>query len=284
MVAPLPSAPSVSVVIPCYNSARYLTDTAHSVLSQSLQDMEIVLVDDGSTDHTIELIGKLIADNPRHRFQCLSQRNGGVACARNLGIANALGRYIIPLDSDDQLAPGMLEECARLLDENDELSVVYTDRMDFGDFEEYQAAGNYRLSSLKYFNQLAYCCMYRKSVWSDIGGYRRNVSGFDDWDFWIALASRKNPAVHIAKPLLLHRRHRSSQLWDIVEEYELLFAQIILNNREVYSTEELAMAECFLETGESSALISASKFVFLGCYFARYQDKGIHPGTQSRHL
>jgi glycosyltransferase involved in cell wall biosynthesis len=249
-----------------------------SILEQSFQDMEIVFVDDGSSDNTVEIITAAIAGNPRQRLQLLSQPNKGVASARNLGVSAARGEYILPLDSDDLIEPAMLAECADLLDQSSTLSVVYTDRRDFGDIEQLCAAGKYELSSQKYLNQLAYCCMYRKSVWAEIGGYRENVSGFDDWDFWIALASRKKRGMHVAKPLLKHRRHRASQLWSVSKNYETLFAKIIVNNREVYSDKEVSVAERLLSHGEPASVISASKMVFMRAYYAAYED------TQANNL
>lgn len=279
----LKEKPKVSVIIPCYNSSRYLVETVQSVLKQSLQNLEIVIVDDGSVDNTREVIDQLVVENPGANFHFLSQVNKGVASARNLGICAAQGGYILPLDADDLIESRMLEECSRLLDAENELSVVYTDRLDFGDFERQWSAGKYDLSYLKYFNQMAYCCMYRKSVWAEIGGYRVNVSGFDDWDFWIALAVRGYRARHIAKSLLRHRRHKFSQLWRIIADYERLFAQIILNNIEAYSNEEAHMAKRFLEFGESSRVIRMSKLIFLGRYYEHYRQKDVISMGESVH-
>ena len=269
---PEPATVKVSVVIPCFNSSAFLAETVASVLAQTLRDCEIVFVDDGSTDDTRPIIEHLMAacaDRPMH---LVSQTNAGVAAARNRGIAEARGRYVLPLDADDLIAPTMLEECAVLLDADAEIAVVYTDRRDFGDVDGEWPAGKFALGHLKYFNQIAYCSLFRRSMWEDLGGYRVNVTGFDDWDFWVAAAARGYRGKHLPKPLLRHRRHRQSHLWRIVGEYERLHARIILNNRGAYSAAEVEIADRFLREGTASALLTSARIVFLGRYYAGYES------------
>lgn len=256
----------VSVVIPCHNSARFLPDVIASVLAQSVTDFEIVLVDDGSRDDTRGVCESIIAANLDRPITVVAQDNAGVAAARNAGIAVSRTPYILPVDADDSIGPTMLEECARILDTEPETALVFTDREDFGGLDGLHAAQQFELSRLKYFNQIGYCSMFRRTMWERIGGYRTNVTGFDDWDFWIAAASRGFAARHIPKPLLRHRRHARSQLHDIVNDYERLFASIIVNNRTVYRADEVAGAERFLATGETSSLLTAAKKIFMMKY------------------
>jgi glycosyltransferase involved in cell wall biosynthesis len=273
-VAREPQAPvKVSVVIPCYNSTAFLNDTARSVLAQTLLDIEIIFVDDGSSDGTARMVERIITANPGHRVRLATQSNAGVAAARNRGISEAYGRYILPLDADDCIAPTTLEECAALLDADAALHIVYTDRQDFGDIDRIWTAGKFELRRLKYFNQISYCSMFRKSMWEELVGYRTNVSGFDDWDFWIAACLRGFRARHLPKPLLRHRRHHDSFLWKILDQYETLFAQLILNNPEAYSAEEIEAANRFISLGAASSLLQASKFIFVSRYYEGYGIK-----------
>jgi glycosyltransferase involved in cell wall biosynthesis len=264
------SSVKVSVVIPCHNSSIFLAESVQSVVAQTLSDLEIIFVDDGSVDDTRVLIERLIAEIPDRRMRLVSQANAGVAAARNRAISEARGRFILPLDADDLIDPVMLEECAELLEAEPQLALVYTDRQDFGDIERIWSAGSYDLPHLKYFNQIAYCTMFRRSMWEDIQGYRVNVSGFDDWDFWVAAALRGFRGRHLPKPLLKHRRRKDSFLWRILDQYERLYAQIILNNRDAYSNAEVEMADKFISHGEMSTMLSSSKFVFLARYYEGY--------------
>lgn len=261
---------AVSVVIPCHDSAQFLAETVASVAAQALRDFEIVLVDDGSTDGTRALIDELIAMHPDLSMRLVAQARGGVAAARNAGIAVARGRYILPLDADDLIAPAMLGDCARMLDGDPAAGVVCCDRQDFGDIEQRVAAGPFDLQRLKYFNQLAYCSMYRREVWQAGGGYRSNVDGFDDWDFWIAAAARGVTAVYLPLPHLKHRRRGDSFMWSLLQDYERLHARIILNNSAVYSAAEVQQAAAFLEHGTPSPVLRSARILYLGRYYGGY--------------
>lgn len=99
----------VSVVIPAYNAERYLEETVRSVLAQTYQDFEIIIVDDGSKDGTVALANRLAKEDPRITV-LRNPRNQGVAETRNHGIRQATGTYIALLDSDDVWAPAKLEK------------------------------------------------------------------------------------------------------------------------------------------------------------------------------
>src|SRR3954468_2424350 len=111
----MPDAPVVSVVIPCHNSVPYLRETLNSAATQSLQALEIILVDDGSRDGTQDLIRSLAQAHADRSVRVILQERAGVASARNAGIAAARGRYVLPLDADDLIMPHMAEKCACLL-------------------------------------------------------------------------------------------------------------------------------------------------------------------------
>lgn len=260
----------VSVVIPCHNSSLYVEETARSVLAQSLDAIEIVFVDDGSTDDTVAVIEAFIASVTPMRCRLLKQRQSGVAAARNAGIAASAGRYILPLDADDLIEPLMLAHGVSVLEQHPDVSIVYGDRRDFGDFDQIWTAGRFELARLKYFNQLTYCALFRRSLWQSVGGYRSNVDGFDDWDFWIACAAKQATAVHLPQPYVLHRRRRDSRLWTLIGQYEQLFSQIILNHPHVYSSREVHEAERFLNDGKVSSTIRLSRVIFCERYYTGY--------------
>ncbi len=262
-------AVTVSIVVPCHNSTRWLAGTVASLTAQTLTALEIILVDDGSRDGTRALIAELIAANPTHRIRSVFQDNAGVGAARNRGVAMARGRYILPVDADDLIAPDMAAVCAAQLDADPSIGVVYTDREEFGDVAAVWPAGRFDLARLKYFNQLSYCALYRKTVWDAVGGYRTNVDGFDDWDFWIAAAARGVRGHHQPGAFLKHRKRADSQMWDIVDRYDRLFAAIILNNPAVYSDTERTAAETLLATGVAAPLFRTSRYVFMGHFLGK---------------
>ncbi len=253
----------VSVVVPCFNSQRYLRQTLTSLDEQTYPHFEVVLVDDGSTDASVQIARAWMQQNPQRLSTLITQTNRGVAAARNAAIAVARGPYILPLDSDDCLTENFLAEGVTRLDEVSETALVFTDRREFGNSSTYWRSGSFDLAALRLFNQIPYAALFRKIIWQGVGGYRSNVDGFDDWDFWIACAARGFRGERLEGPLLLHRDRADSQFWQIVERYESLFARIILNNSAVYSPGEVLQARAWLESGARSSLLSASRFLFL---------------------
>ena len=109
--------PKVSVIIPCYNHGEYLDEAVESVLTQTYQNFEIIIVDDGSTDQsTIDLLK--VYRKPKTRV--IRTDNQGLASARNNGIKEAKGEYILPLDADDKIGKEYLKKAVKILDENED--------------------------------------------------------------------------------------------------------------------------------------------------------------------
>jgi len=113
--------PAVSVIIPTFNRAKFVTLAIDSVLSQTYKDFEIIVVDDGSTDTTQEVIAPY-----RDKIKYIRQNNLGASAARNTGILNSNAKYIAFLDSDDLFVPGKLEKQVPVLDERDDVATVYS--------------------------------------------------------------------------------------------------------------------------------------------------------------
>ena len=105
----MPSSPQVTVIIPAYNYARYLPQAIGSVLRQTCPDFELVIVDDGSTDNTAEVVKPFLKADPRVRYTY--QKNAGLSAARNTGIRNARTPFLAFLDADDEWEPAFLERC-----------------------------------------------------------------------------------------------------------------------------------------------------------------------------
>jgi glycosyltransferase involved in cell wall biosynthesis len=140
-----PSSPRISVIIPTYNRAGYIRQAIDSVLQQSVDAVEVIVADDGSTDETRAVVGEY-----GDRVKYVVTQNGGVAHARNVGMRHATGDYLTFLDSDDVLYPHMLELESRILDRHPEIAMVYAEMSAFDDegfFDRYH---------LKTYHQSAY--------------------------------------------------------------------------------------------------------------------------------
>jgi glycosyltransferase involved in cell wall biosynthesis len=189
----------VSVIIPCYNQGQYLDEAVDSVLSQSFQNFEIIIVNDGSTDD--DTVSKLKNYN-KPKCRVINTANNGLAAARNNGIRESSGRYILPLDADDKIDTGYLEAAALILDEKEEIGIVYCEAEYFG-----EKTGRWNLpvfspSKMLMANSIFCCSMFRKADYLKTTGFNTNMKyGWEDWDFWLSLIElgkgvHKLPDVH----------------------------------------------------------------------------------------
>lgn len=178
--------PLASVVIPYYNRADTIDETLDSLKYQTYLNFEIIVVDDGSTDsESVAKINILKKENSHIRF--VSQPNAGVAAARNNGIAQAIGKYIICLDSDDILEPTFIEKALLVLETSPDAALVTTHQKMFGVMDELYEKTPYDAYHLIDDNMVITAAMFRKDAWEKSGGYKSGI-GYEDWDFWLTLA------------------------------------------------------------------------------------------------
>jgi len=195
--------PKVSVIIPCYNQGQFLDEAVNSVLSQTYQDFEIIIVNDGSTDDfTTDILKKY----SKPKTQVIQTDNQGLASARNNGIAVAKGRYILPLDADDKIGKKYLEEAVKVLDGNPGIGIVYCKAKTFGAFEEMWELPEYSLEKMLIDNIIFCSAFFRRKDWEEIGGYDSGmVYGWEDYDFWLSLIEKGVLVYRIPKVLFYYR-------------------------------------------------------------------------------
>ena len=180
------TSPLVSVIITCYNDGEYIKEAIESVEQSTLKNVELIIVDDCSTDlSTTNKLNELISQNYTIIF---CPQNKGVGNARNMGIENAKGQYILTLDGDDKLMPQYLEKAANVLNTNQNTVLVYCNVKRFGLLNTIRVAPEFNLQTLLAGNYIASASMFRKSNWQTAGGYDSQMPNYEDWEFWITLA------------------------------------------------------------------------------------------------
>jgi glycosyltransferase involved in cell wall biosynthesis len=202
------------VIIPAYNEAsRHLDDSIESVLDQTYTDFELILVDDGSTDHTPDL-----AAGYGEAIRYKRQPNGGLAAARNTGISQARGEYIAFLDADDLYLPHRLASQVPLLDRDPTLGLVYGQAIVFGDGveKEYLLPETEKLVQGSIFESLYFenvipvlSVLTRKSILLDLGGFDTTTPATEDWELWLRIAARF-PVAFVSEPVARYRVHKSN--------------------------------------------------------------------------
>jgi glycosyltransferase involved in cell wall biosynthesis len=238
-----PAVPLVSVVIPCYNQAAFLPEAVASVAAQTFKDLEIIIVNDGSTDATETTARGLMAQYPELKLRLLQKRNEGLAQARNDGVAAAAGAYILPLDADDRIASAMLEKTVGLLASRPAIAIAYTDVVHFGQAQKTIQAAEYDFDKICRNNQLNYCSLFRREAWETAGGYNPNmIWGYEDWDFWISCGEAGLKAARVPEPLLHYRVKENSMYTAAIQHDAELRARIVLNHPRCYEGPQVASA------------------------------------------
>lgn len=220
---PVPSVsfPLVSVVIPLYNYAKYIREAIDSVLAQTWPNVEVIVVDDGSTDDPYPVIRDLAITS---KIQYVYQENQGAAAARNKGIEISTGEWIICLDADDMLKPTYIMECLQV----PEADIISTSMIYFGDENRVHTFSQKPVySEFIYNNQIHCASMFRKEVWEKVGGFDGKLgSVYDDWDFWIGATKLGYEVKTISKPLFLYRKHGPSMIDQALSRHEELYSYI----------------------------------------------------------
>lgn len=267
--------PKVSVVIPCYKQARFLQEAVESVVGQTFGDWEVVVVNDGSPDNTSAVTREIIARHPERRIRLLEKANGGLADARNAGIKEARGSYILPLDSDDRLHSEFLAKSVAVLEGEPSVGIAYTDIARFGALKDVVALPDYDFTKLLARNQLNCCSLFRREAWVAAGGYNPNMKlGYEDWDFWIACGEKGFFGKRIPDALFYYRVKDSSMFTKALQHHEALHAQIVLNHPGLYTPQSRERAADVLAAAQVGATAAAAPS--LGAGNAELEQVRVH--------
>ena len=195
----------VSIVIPVYNTkAEFIKECIESIVDIKYPH-EIIVVDDGSYEKdTLEFLEEI---KEYKNTRLLRKVNGGLSSARNFGIKNATGKYILPLDSDDLLISKNLELALDKLLSDENIDIVYGDFQNFGDKNTYNKSGEFsRMKIAISGNYVSAVILYKKEVWDSLGGYDITFNSIEDWDFSSRAAVFGYNFTYLAVPLFKYRR------------------------------------------------------------------------------
>lgn len=210
--------PLISVVIPVYNGEKTIRETIKSVSNQTFSDFELLIINDGSTDSTVEIVSSI--QDPR--INIFSYPNAGLAATRNRGISLASGEYISFIDADDLWTPDKLEAQLKALKENPQAAVAYswTDHID-------ESGQVFRDGPHLTFNDDVFARLLlvdfvgngsnpliRTQVFAKVGGFDETLPEVEDWDMWLRLAARYH-FVAVPSPQILYRMSIKSMSFNV---------------------------------------------------------------------
>ena len=202
--------PIVSIVIPVYNAKDYLRETMDSIAALKCPNIEVIIVDDGSTDNSAQIANEYIL-NSGLSAKLVVQPNQGASAARNAGITVAEGKYILPFDSDDLVCEKFIDEAVQVMENDTRVKVVTSNAVFFGEQTGLWDLPDFSLPALAQRNMLPVCSLYRKTDWEKAGGYCIDFAGREDWDFWISLLKDGGNVVKLPVVGFKYRMHKNSK-------------------------------------------------------------------------
>jgi len=268
----------VSVIIPCYNQGSTLDETVASVLQQTYDDFEIIIINDGSTDQETNT---LLAEYDKPRTRVITTSNQGLAAARNNGISAATGTYILPLDADDTIAPEYMEKAVPFLDNNPDIGIVYSRARFFGAEEHEWPLPEFTIENMLFDNIIFCSAFFRRQDWESVGGYDQGmIYGWEDYEFWLSLIEKGRQVFRIPEILFHYRVASDSMVRTKSPEQRLeMFARIYRRHQQFFSDN----IEVWLQTIQEikSPYLGSKLYLDMGLGFNEQQTikRTVNPQT-----
>lgn len=217
-----------SVIVPVYRQLEYLPEALDSLRMQSYSDFEVIIVSDGDGPPTADL-------GRRYGYKVIEQCNKGLASARNTGIMNATGDYILPLDADDFLMENCLQRMSETIDKTN-ADIIAPSFKHFGVLNTLLFLQEVpTLADFKTANRLPYFCAIRREALLECGGYSPRMNfGYEDYHLWFDLLSRGKTVAVIHEILVLYRTKSQSMLTNAQKHHPELMAQIMNDFPQVF--------------------------------------------------
>ena len=204
--------PCVSIIVSCHNFADYLGEALDSILAQSFQDWECIVVDDGSSDGSASIAEAYSTKDKRIRV--IVQKNGGVCIARNNGVAASSGQLLLFLDGDDQIMPDFLSMAVPIIQTRPEVKLVYGPAIQFGQGIKTSVLPlpEFSMDTMVGQNCIYITALFRRSDFDRVGGFRREMNaGLEDWDFWLSVLEDGGKVFAMEKPVFRYRFRNGSR-------------------------------------------------------------------------
>lgn len=221
-----------SILIPVYNMREFVRETLESVKAQSFDDWECIIVNDGSTDDSEDVIMECIDGDGR--FKYFRKENGGVASARNFAAAQACGEYLLPLDPDDLVTRDYLRDAVAFLDSHPDYALYVGRVMRFGVKTGYLKVRYRGYRRLLRSNGIQNSSVMRRVDFLRVGGYDTTLPSHEDWEFFIRLLYNNGKVYNAPQTGLLYRIRASSRNGRTRAQRHQVYGMIYRKNRGIY--------------------------------------------------
>lgn len=200
-------SPLVSVIVPVYNMEQYLGETLDSVLASNYPAFEVIVMDDGSKDASLQIAKDYARKDSR--VKAFTQPNAGACAARNHAISLAEGELILPVDADNTITPDFIRKAVDIIGTDEKIKVVCPRSDFFGDRSGEWLLPAFSLKLLARKNIMDTCALYRKADWARVKGYCEEIIAREDWEFWISVLKDGGKVAKLPD-ISLHYRVRNS--------------------------------------------------------------------------
>lgn len=226
----------VSIIMPCFNDGEYIRESINSALNQTYKNIELIIIDDGSTDiKTINILNS-IRDK---RIKVLKTKRLGPSGARNEGIRNSNGKYILPLDSDDLIDKTYIEKAVNIMEEREDVGIVYCKAELFGEINGPWELPKYDIKNMLVDNVIFVTSIFRKADWELVGGFDTDyIYGLEDYDFWLSILELNKEVVQIQEVLFKYRikqQSRNKSFEDNEENVKLTYEKLYRKHTRLYN-------------------------------------------------
>lgn len=221
----------VSVIIASYNKGDYIKETLNSVINQSYSDIEIILINDGSTDNSPSICRDFSERDSRIIY--ISQTNQGVIKTRNTGLRIASGDLILPFDADDIMPIDFIKSLVQSAEKNPDITVFSTrlKRLDGSEI----ILPEIGVPDIFFRNSISNSSAFRRSALAEVNGYNENMSGgYEDWDFWLYFLEKGFLATRLNETFYYYRTLENSRNISANKMKENLKFTIYNNHKETY--------------------------------------------------
>lgn len=201
--------PLVSVIVPIYNAAPYLQETLDSILASTYRPIEIIMMDDGSTDSSLSIAKLYCQLHPE--CQVFTQKNAGASAARNSAIKLSHGTYILPVDADNTIDELYISEAVDVLEESPHIKIVSCRADFFGERTGEWKFPPFSKQLLARKNMIDTCAMYRRVDWEKTEGYMEVCGAREDWDMWLSLLETGGEFYRLPNIRLHYRVQKTSK-------------------------------------------------------------------------
>ncbi len=271
----------ISVVIPVYNSQKYLEKCLGSVVNQTYNNFEVILIDDGSTDSSFEFCQSIINANHNKNIKLIHQQNGGVSSARNAGIDNSTGEYIVFIDSDDEVDSDMLEYLYSLINSNSECDLgvcgYYKDRPSLNDSITAKTKSTNMSGSPSIYPSSEQAILYlsRLNAAKAVAGIKHALSGF----LWNKI---------FKKSIIVKNNIRFNEKYHVCED--VLFCHKYINNCRLIAYSRTPKYHYFTRENSAVRTLSEKRLSVIDAYneiieFLKiYNDNELNCKLQSNYV